>query len=74
MPGTGAGWVSGLSTPLAENLQRRGVPSLFTTGYSLKHRPLPGLEASVCVAKPCTAGRLREGRAATLQKKAPAKS
>ena len=60
-----------LSVPIAEALKRDGVPFLFTTGYSLKHRPIPGLESSVCVAKPYTADRLRDGLAATLQKSAP---
>ena len=60
-----------LSAPLAEILQKRGTPFLFTTGYSLKHRPLPGLEDSICVAKPYTADRLRDGLAAALQNKAP---
>lgn len=62
-----------LSVPIAQALKAKGTPLLFTTGYSLKHRPLPGLEHCVCVAKPYTADKLREGLATTLQNHATAK-
>ncbi|MHB1206933.1 MAG: response regulator [Rhodospirillaceae bacterium] len=61
-----------LSVPLAEALQRQGTPLVFTTGYSLRHRPIPGLESCICVAKPYTGERLREGLASALKNHAAA--
>ena len=50
-----------MSTPLAEALRGLGIPIVFTTGYSLRHRPIAGLEDCICVNKPYTAQRLKEG-------------
>ena len=61
-----------LSVPLAEALLRQGTPFVFTTGYSLRHRPIPGLESAICVSKPYTGERLRDGLASALKDKAPA--
>ena len=63
-----------LSVPLAKSLQEKGTPMLFTTGYSLKHRPIPGLEHCICVPKPYSAEKLRDGLMATLKKHAAAKA
>lgn len=62
-----------LSLPIARALKDKGTPLMFTTGYSLKHRPVPGLENCVCVSKPYTADKLRDGIAATLRNPAPPK-
>lgn len=63
-----------LSVPIAQALKSKGTPFMFTTGYSLKHRPIPGLEDCVCVAKPYSADKLREGLAATLKHRAAAET
>jgi DNA-binding response OmpR family regulator len=61
-----------LSAPLALTLLRQGTPFVFTTGYSLRHRPLPGLEDAICVSKPYTGERLREGLETALRNRAAA--
>ena len=61
-----------LSVPLAQSLLSRGTPFVFTTGYSLRHRPLPGLEDCICVSKPYTGDRLKEGLESALRNRAAA--
>lgn len=56
-----------LSVPIAQALKAKGTPLMFTTGYSLKHRPIPGLEDCICVAKPYSADKLRDGLTTTLK-------
>lgn len=47
-----------VSFPLAESLQRRGVPVVFATGYEMRNQPFP--EPAVCVTKPYTSATLLE--------------
>lgn len=55
-----------MSFALAQTLRARGVPVVFATGYELKDRAIPGLEADLCVSKPYTSERLRQVLCAAL--------
>jgi CheY-like chemotaxis protein len=55
-----------MSFSLAETLRARGVPVVFTTGYELKDRAIPGVNADLCVTKPYTSERLRQVLCAAL--------
>jgi CheY-like chemotaxis protein len=54
-----------VSFPLAESLQRRGVPVVFATGYEMRNQPLP--ESTICVTKPYTSANLLEVISMALQ-------
>ena len=55
-----------MSFNLAESLRARGVPVVFATGYELKGRAIPNLEAAFCVSKPYTSDSLRQALCAAL--------
>lgn len=60
-----------MSFGLAELLRARGVPVVFATGYELKGRNIPNLEAAFCVSKPYTSERLRQALCAALASSKP---
>lgn len=55
-----------MSFELAESLRARGVPVVFATGYELKGRSVPALDADFYVTKPYTSERLRQALCAAL--------
>lgn len=56
-----------MSFGLAQSLRGQGVPVVFTTGYELKGRGVPDIDAGCCVSKPYTSERLRQALCAALE-------